>query len=136
MRFCYPLDELKQISHAEFERLNCLPVTYWNKAWTQLFQVFNRQFPNYLHEAFDVATESKFQLRFSFQKLKYPFRKTNNGLFTFYLFILVQIFGAKPRTDSSVLKILRRSNIIWKKHPLNEIKNFSNSFWFYSYFQL
>ena len=40
---------------------------------------FNEQCPNYLHEVFDVATESNFQLGSSIQKLKCPFRKTKNG---------------------------------------------------------
>ena len=44
-----------------------------------VFNYFNKQCPNYLNEVFDVATESNFQLRNSFQKLKCPFRKTNNG---------------------------------------------------------
>ena len=32
----------------------------------------NKQCPNYLNEVFDVATEKKFQLKGSFQKLKCP----------------------------------------------------------------
>ena len=44
-----------------------------------VFKYFNEQWLSYLNEAFDVATESNFQLRNSFQKLKCPFRKTNNG---------------------------------------------------------
>ena len=43
------------------------------------FKYFNKQCPNYLNEVFHVATESNFQLRSSFQKLKCLFRKTNSG---------------------------------------------------------
>ena len=39
---------------------------------------FIEQFPNCKNEVFDIATESNFQLRCSFQKLKYLFQKTNN----------------------------------------------------------
>ena len=81
MRFCLRLDKLKHISHEEFERLNLLPVTYRFKQCviSIAFKYFNGQCPSYLNEAFDVATDSNFQLRNSFQKLKCPFRKTNNG---------------------------------------------------------
>ena len=78
MRFCLRLDQLKHISHEEFERLNWLTVTYRFKQYviSIVFKYFNRQYPNYLN---DVTTESNFQLRNRFQKLKCPFRKTNNG---------------------------------------------------------
>ena len=81
MRFCLRLDKLKHISHEEFERLNWLPVTYRFKQCviSIVFKYFNRQCPNHLNELFGVATESNFQLRNKFPKLKCPFRKTNNG---------------------------------------------------------
>ena len=70
MRFCLQLDELKYISHEEFECLNWLPVTYRFKQCvnTIVFKYFNEQCPSYLNEAFDV--KNNFQLRGSFQKLK------------------------------------------------------------------
>ena len=46
------------------------------------FKYFNEQCPSYLNEVFDLAAKSNFQLRSSFQKLKCPFRKTNNGQYT------------------------------------------------------
>ena len=81
MRFCLRLDKLKHISHEGFERLNWLPVTYRFKQCiiSIVFKYFNGRLPNYLNEVFDVTTESNFQLRNSFQKLKCPFRKANNG---------------------------------------------------------
>ena len=81
MSFCFHLDKLKHIFHEEFERLNWLPVTYRFKKCVNsiVFKYFNEQCPNYLNEVFDVAIESNFQVRSSFQKLKCPFRKTNNG---------------------------------------------------------
>ena len=81
MRFCLRSDKLKHISHEEFKRLNWLPVTYrFEQCVISIaFKYFNEQCPNNLNEVFDVATESNFQLKNSFQKLKCPFRKTNNG---------------------------------------------------------
>ena len=81
MGFCLQLHKLKHISHEEFEHLNWLPVTYRFKECvnSMFFKYFSEQCPNYLNEVFDVVTESKFQLRSSFQKLKCLFQKTNNG---------------------------------------------------------
>ena len=49
---------------------------------TSYLKYFNEQFPNYLREVFNVTMESNVQLKSSFQKLKCPFRKTDNGKFT------------------------------------------------------
>ena len=75
MLLCLLLDKLKHISHEELERLNWLPVTYRLKQCviSIVFKYFNEQCPNYLNEVFDIATWSNFQLRNSFQKLKYHF---------------------------------------------------------------
>ena len=130
MRFCLRLDKLKHISQEEFERLKWLPVTCRFKQCviSIVFKYFNEQCPNYLNEVFDVATESNFQLRNSFQKLKRPFRKTDNV--NMFCLILVQPFGTKPLTHSSVVTILIPSNIIYnfKKYILKELKNSNNSF--------
>ena len=69
MRFCLQLDKWKQISHEEFEHLNCLPVTYRFRQCVNsiVFNYFNEQCPNYLNKIFDVAIENNFQLRASFQ---------------------------------------------------------------------
>ena len=71
-----------------------------------VFKYFNEQCPNYLNEVFDVATESNFQFRSSFQKLKCSFRKTNNGQNALSYIILAQPFGTKPLTHSNVVTIL------------------------------
>ena len=127
MRFCLRLDELKHISHGEFERLNWLPMTYRFKQCviSIVFKYFNGQCPNYLNEVFDVATESNFQLRNSFQKLKCPFRKTNNGHALPY--ICPTFWNKTPDT-------LKRSNNLntfkhnFKNYTLKELKNSSHSF--------
>ena len=122
------LDKLKHVSHEEFERLNWLPVTYRFKQCvnSMVFKYFNEQCPNYLNEVFDVATESNFQLRSSFQKLKCPFRKTNNGQ-NALSYIGPTFWNQTPHT-------LKRSNNLntfkhnFKKYYLKELKNSNNSF--------
>ena len=119
MCFCFQLDKSKHIFHEEFECLNWLPVTYRFKQCviSIVFKYFNEQCPNYLNEVFDIATESNFQLRNSFQKLKLPFRKTNNG-----------------QHALSFSDTLKRSNNLntfkhnFKKYILKELKNSNNSF--------
>ena len=64
MRFCLQLDKLRHISHEEFDRLKCLPVSYRFKQYVNstVFKYFSEQRPNYMNEVFDVATESSYQL--------------------------------------------------------------------------
>ena len=80
VRFFLQLDKLKHIFHEALKCLNWLPVNYRFKKSVNsiVFMYFIEQFPNYMNEVFDIATESNFQLRCSFQKLKHLFRKTNN----------------------------------------------------------
>ena len=62
---------------------------------------------------YDFAVENNFQLSGSFPKGKCPFRRI---CFPVNLLcrILVQLFGMKTRTHSSVLKIVITLNIILK----------------------
>ena len=111
MGFCLQLDELKHMSHEEFEHLNWLPMTYRFKQCvnSMVFKYFNELFHNYLHEVFDVVAESNFKLRSSnvhFESL-----------------VTVQPFRTKPL-------ILKRSNNLnifkydFKKYFLKELKKF------------
>ena len=137
MRFCLRLDKLKHISHEEFERLNWLPVTCKFKQCviSIVFKYINRQCPNYLNEVFDVATESNFQLRNSFQKLKCPFRKTNNGQHA--------LSDIGPTFWNKTPDTLKRSNNLnifkhnFKKYILKELNNsnifFLNQFSIFNY---
>ena len=85
MRFCLLLHKLKHLPHEEFKCLNWLLVTYRFKQCVNsiIFKHFSEQWHDYLIEVFDVARESNFQLRGSFQKLECPFRKGDNGQFAF-----------------------------------------------------
>ena len=111
MRFCLHLHKLKHMSHEEFERLNWLPVTYRFKQCviSIVFKYFNEQCSNYLNEVFDAATESNFQLRNSFQKLKYPFRKTK----TVNVLCLILVQNKTPYTLKRITTLIP-SNIILK----------------------
>ena len=128
MRFCLRLDKLKHISHEGFERLNWLPVTYRFKQCiiSIVFKYFNGRLPNYLNEVFDVTTESNFQLRNSFQKLKCPFRKTNNGQHALS-YIGPTFWNKTPDTlkHSNNLNTFKHN---FKKYILKELKNSNNSF--------
>ena len=122
MRFCLQLDKLKHISHEDFECLNWLPSTYRFKQSVNsiVLMYFNEQCTNYLNEVFDVATESNFQLRSSFQKLICPFRKTNYGQY------VLSYIG--PALWNQTLHTLKRSNNLnnfkhnFKKYYLKELK--------------
>ena len=111
--FCLQLDKLKHISHEEFERLNWLPATCRLEQCVSsiVLKYFNEQCPNYLNEVFDVAEEGNFQSRSSSQKLKCPFRKTNNGQYAFCY--IGPTFTLK---HSNVVTILMPLNIIVKKN--------------------
>ena len=69
------------------------------------FKYFNEQSLNYLSEVFNVATESNIQLRGSFQKLKCPFHKSNNGQFALS-YIGLTFWNKNPET-------LKRTNNLY-----------------------
>ena len=131
--FFLQLDKLKQIlSHEEFERLNWLPVTYGFKqcVYTIVFKYFNEQYPNYLNEVFDVSVKNNFQWRSSFQlifqKLKWPFGKTDTGQLALS-YIGTTFWNKAPDT----LKRTKSFNTFkhnLKKSFLNELKNCDNTF--------
>ena len=85
------------------------------------FKYFIEQCTNCLNEVFGAATESNFQLRNSFQKLKCPFRKTNNGQYA------LSYIG--PTFWNKTADTLKRSNNFnnfkhnFKKDILKELKN-------------
>ena len=128
VRFCSQLDELKHVSHEEFDHLNWLPVTYRFKQYVNaiIFKYFNEQWPNYQNEVFDVAIENNFQLRSSFQKLKWPFWKTNTGQLA--LSYIGPTFWNKTPDKFKHTKNLNTFKHNLKKYFLNELKNCNNFF--------
>ena len=79
IRFCLQLYKVTHTSYKKTETLNCLPVTERSSQCINsiVFRYLNDHFPNYLNEAFQIATENNIQNRGSFQKLNCSFRKTN-----------------------------------------------------------
>ena len=118
--FCLQLAKLKHLSHEEFEHLNWLPMN------SVVFKYFNEQGPNYLNKVFDVTTGSNFQLSSSFQKLKCPFRKTNNSQ-NALSYIGPTFWNQTPHTlkHSNNLNTFKQN---FKKYYLKELKNSNNSF--------
>ena len=86
-----------------------------------IFKYFNGQYPNYLSEVFNVATESNIQLRGSFQKLKCHFCKINSGQFV--LFYIGSTFRNKTPDRVKRTGNLNAFKQNLKKHFLNELKN-------------
>ena len=122
VRFWLQLDNLTHIFLEEFECLSWLPVTYRFKQCVKsiVFKYVNAHCSNYLSEIFNVAIENNIQLRGSFQKLKYAFRKTNNVQFALS-YIGLTFRNKTPGT-------LKRANSLntfkhnLKKFSLNELK--------------
>ena len=86
------------------------------------FNCSNEQFPNCFNKVFEVATEIGFQLRGSFQKLRYSLSKTNTGQLAF--------FGSDFWNKTPEM-LYRTNNINTFKHNLkqyflNELKTSNN----------
>ena len=91
---------------------------------TIVFKYFNEQCPSYLNEAFDV--KNNFQLRGSFQKLKWQFCKTNTGQLA--LSYIGPTFWNKTPDTLKHAKNLNTFKHNLKKYFLNELKNCDNTF--------
>ena len=79
--FCLQLDKMSTISHKEFNDLNWLPVIncFEQCVISIAFKFINGNWPHYLNEVFEFASEGNISLRNNFLKLKQPFRNTNTG---------------------------------------------------------
>ena len=80
------------------------------------FKYFSEQYPNYLNEVFNVATERNYQLRGSFQKLICQFCKTNTGQL------------ALSYIDQTLWNTTLDSQDNLKSFFLSELKDSNNSF--------
>ena len=97
--FCSQLDKLKHISHWDFECLKWLTLIFKFKQCIKSIVVkyFIEQCHNYLNKVFDIAIESHFYLRSTFQNIKCLSRKTNTEQFTFS-YIDVTFWNKVPDT--------------------------------------
>ena len=112
MHFWLQLDQLKHITHEEFERLNWLLMNYRFKKYfySILLKNLNEKFFNCQSEVYNDSADSNIPLRVSFQKFKCLFCKTNNGQFD--LSYISKLFGRKFLDSSSVIAILIPANTI------------------------
>ena len=83
IRFCLKLGDRKSITVKEFEKVNWLSI---NESVNQCMLsciykvVYTKKAPDYMYEIFSHAEYNGIPTRYSYQKLKLPHRKTNQGL--------------------------------------------------------
>ena len=82
IRFCLKLGDRTSIKVKEFKKTNWLPiqdrVNQCKLSW--IYRFHNKKAPEYLDEIFSYAECNGISNRYSYQKLKIPCRKTNQGL--------------------------------------------------------
>ena len=82
IRFCLKLGDRKSITVKEFEKINWLPIhERVNQCILSCIYKFHaKKAPDYMDEIFYHAECNGIPTRYSYQKLKLPHRKTNQGL--------------------------------------------------------
>ena len=82
IRFCLKLADRKSITVKEFENINWLPIhERVNQCILSCIYKFHvKKVPDYMDEFFSHADSNGIHQRYSYQKLKLPHRKTNQGL--------------------------------------------------------
>ena len=82
IRFCLKLGDRKSIKINEFEKINWLPIHDRVNQYilSSLYKSHVNNASNYMNEVFTHAESNGIPIRFSYQKLKVPHRKTNKGL--------------------------------------------------------
>ena len=81
IRFCLGLGNLAHVGEKEFKMINWLPTSdrIDQCLCSMIFNFFKENCPEYMSEIFHVASPGNIGTRFSYKKLKQPFRKTNMG---------------------------------------------------------
>ena len=81
IRFCLQLDNMSHIGINELEKINWLNTydRYRQNLCTIVFNSLHGKCPLYISEIFDVVQQDNRNTRFSYLKLRQPFRKTNMG---------------------------------------------------------
>ena len=82
IRFCLKLGDRKSITSKEFEKINWLPIQERVNQCTlsSVYKFHAKISPTYMDEIFLNAECNGIPTRYSFQKLRLPYRKTNQGL--------------------------------------------------------
>ena len=81
IRFCLKLDSMSHIGKNELEKINWLNTydRYRQNLCTIVFNSLHGKCPLYISEIFDVVQQGNRNTRFSYLKIRQPFRKTNMG---------------------------------------------------------
>jgi len=82
IRFCLKLGDRTSITMKEFEKINWLPIQERVNQCTlaSIYKFYAKNTPDYVNEIFLPADYIGIPTRYSYQKLKLPSRKTNQGL--------------------------------------------------------
>ena len=82
IRFCLKLGDRKSITVKEFEKINWLPIhERVNQCILScIYKFHTKTSPDYMDEIFYHAECNGIPTRYSYQRLKLPHRKTNQGL--------------------------------------------------------
>ena len=82
IRFCLKIGDRTSIKLKEFEKINWLPIhERVNQCiLSSIYKFHAKDAPDYMEEIFSHAECNGIPTRHSYQKLKLPFRKTNQGL--------------------------------------------------------
>ena len=82
IRFCLKLGDRTSIKTDEFEKINWLPIQERVNQCTlsSIYKFHSKNAPEYMDEVFFKAECNGIPTRYSYQKLKLPHRKTNQGL--------------------------------------------------------
>ena len=82
IRFCLKLGDRASIKSNEFEKINWLPIQERVNQCTlsSIYKFHCKNAPEYMDEVFSKVECNGIPTRYSYQKLKLPHRKTNQGL--------------------------------------------------------
>ena len=82
IRFCLKLADRKSITDKEFENINWLQIyERVNQCILSCIYKFHvKNIPDYMYEFFSHVDSNGIPKRYSYQKLKLPYRKINQGL--------------------------------------------------------
>ena len=82
VRFCLQLDKKTRIGVARFKEINWLNINDRLSQYVlpSIYKFFNSESPEYFNEIYFPAEPSNINTRSSFQRLKQPLIKSNNGL--------------------------------------------------------
>ena len=82
VRFCLQLEKIRRIRVVEFKEINWLDINdrFLQYVLSSIYKFFNSESPEYFNEIYFLAGPSKINTRSSFQRLRQPLRKSNEGL--------------------------------------------------------